>query len=110
MKTDLKTTGFDRSDGTGRRRLMFVLTAFACLAFVLSTQLARAAESHVRDNASFFSADAVAEAEARLEALSRDNKKNVVVETLPEAPAEVRDRLNGADANTRSSVLGNYVE
>jgi uncharacterized protein len=74
-----------------------ILTSFlwliAPLAMLLGVARAPAASFGVRDNAHFFSADAIKQAEQSIQQIQQRHHKDLLVETFPAVPDDLRARL-----------------
>ena len=83
-----------------RRFLTPALWLIAPLALLVGVSRAPAASFGVRDNAHFFSADAIKQAEQSIQQIQQRHNKDLLIETFPAVPDELRDRLaqQGKDA------------
>ena len=83
-------------------RLSFkVLTGLlTLLAFLFMTGAASAASMGVRDNAHFFSSDAIGEAENAIQQIYQAHQRDLLIETLPSIPSDQQEEFQrlGKDA------------
>lgn len=95
--------------GDSIRHRSIGLLAVAVVALATFTSSVHA--QRVRDGGGFFSAEAVAEATAKLDELHRSRGASVVVETFPSAPPEVAQRVAAAGSDQRAveGVLSPFV-
>jgi uncharacterized membrane protein YgcG len=76
--------------------------------FRLTLTPAPATLTHVLDGARFFSPKAVAEAERVIDGMSRTYGKQLRIETVPEAPADLKGQMAG-DRATRTRLFDGWA-
>ena len=87
------------------RRLFFV-----CAVLVLGVSVGHARSVYVEDGGAFFSEQAKAEATRIVSDLERSVKKEVLVETFKEVPADVRQGMNLSDKASVSHGFDQWTE
>lgn len=92
------------------RRTPLTLTAIALAAGLVATASARAATTHIRDDAKLFSPAVQEQAEEEARDLAQRFHVNVVVETFPAAPWLARLSHNLKDRAVRDRFLSGWAE
>ncbi|HXE52068.1 MAG TPA: TPM domain-containing protein [Tepidisphaeraceae bacterium] len=72
---------------------LLLIVLLSPLMLLLGSSRAVAASNGVRDEAHFFSARAISEAEQTIRQIEQRHHKDVLVETLPEVPSDLRDQF-----------------
>src|SRR3954469_5160300 len=70
---------------------------------------AQAAIAEVRDEAHFFSADAVAHANEIIKDIKQRYKKDLLIETVRHVPDSKRDEANSSDAKVKGHFFANWA-
>src|SRR5262245_51316480 len=85
-----------------------VLTATLLLG-LLSLGRAQAAVVDVRDEAHFFSADAVAQANETIKEIKQRYKKDLLIETVRHVPEDKKDEANSSDEKVKGRFFANWA-
>src|SRR5262245_34211378 len=86
-----------------------VLTATLLLGLLSLGGRAQAAIAEVRDEAHFFSADAVAQANEIIKEIKQRYKKDLLIETVGHVPDNKRDEANSSDAKVKGHFFANWA-
>jgi uncharacterized membrane protein YgcG len=86
-----------------------VLTATLLLWLLSLGDRAQAAIAEVRDEAHFFSADAVAQANEIIREIKQQHKKDLLIETVRRVPENKKDEANSSDAKVKGHFFANWA-
>src|SRR5690242_15668217 len=87
------------------RHIAFPLMALAIVAMTAASQAFAASE--VKDDAHFFSPEAVTAANSRLKSLEQKYHRSVMIETLPDIPA---DKRSGYTAERKNQFYAGWLK
>jgi uncharacterized protein len=79
------------------------------LAWLTSGHEARGALAEVRDEAHFFSADAVSQANGSIREIKQRFKKDLLIETIRQAPESKKDEANSSDEKVKGRLFANWA-
>jgi len=88
-----------------------LLLLLAPLLLLTAATPARAASNGIRDDAHFFSAGAISQAQQTIDQIERKHGKDLLVETLPTVPEEKKAQLEqaGNDQRAKESVFSQWA-
>src|SRR5437763_13567890 len=86
-----------------------VLTASSLLGLLSLGSRAQGAIAEVRDEAHFFSADGVAQANESIKEIKQRYKKDLLIETVRHVPKSKRGEANSADAKVKGHFFANWA-
>src|SRR5262245_53151517 len=86
-----------------------VLTATLLLGLLNLGARAQAAAAEVRDEAHFFSASAVAQANESIKEIKQQYKKDLLIETVGHVPDDKKDEANSSDEKVKGRFYANWA-
>src|SRR5436309_15196258 len=85
------------------------LTASLLLGLLGFSGRAQGAIAEVRDEAHFFTADAVAQANEIIKEINQRHKKDLLIETVRYVPENKRDEANSSDAKVKGHPFATWA-
>jgi uncharacterized membrane protein YgcG len=92
-----------------KTRASRVLTATLLLSLLSVGVRAQAAVTEVRDEAHFFSAGAVLEANDSIKEIKQRYKKDLLIETVRQVPEDKKDEANSSDEKVKGHFFANWA-